>query len=348
VSLQSPFLFTVCQVGAEPALKKEVARDFPQLKFAYSRPGFVTFKSAEPLSVESDFQLVFARLSGLSMPKIASIPDFVKTLQSLNLSGPICVHVFERDQHIPGEEPKGFTSGGWSGPAIEELRAQQGSLSLEINRPAQAGELVVNLILLGPQEYWMGVHRARAGLSFYPGANPGVTQPKEAPSRAFVKLEEGLLWSKAPLQAKDLAVEFGSAPGGASYSLLKRGLRVIGVDPGKMDPRILEEKNYRHISKTVATVFPPELSQSVQWLLVDMNVKPSVSLFAVDRFAVAFKSSLQGVLLTIKLNEWKMADEIPSMFEHVRSMGMSRVKATQLPSNGQEIFIAGFTRQALL
>ena len=37
----SPFLFTVCQVGAEGALKNEVLRSHPELRFAYSRPGFV-------------------------------------------------------------------------------------------------------------------------------------------------------------------------------------------------------------------------------------------------------------------------------------------------------------------
>ena len=35
------------------------------------------------------------------------------------------------------------------------------------------------------------------------------------------------------------AVELGSAPGGASFALLERGLHVHGVDPGAMDPRVL-------------------------------------------------------------------------------------------------------------
>ena len=38
------FVFATCQFGAEAALKDEIARDVPALRFAYSRPGFLTFK----------------------------------------------------------------------------------------------------------------------------------------------------------------------------------------------------------------------------------------------------------------------------------------------------------------
>ena len=32
--------FINCQIGAEAAVKGELARDWPALRFAYSRPGF--------------------------------------------------------------------------------------------------------------------------------------------------------------------------------------------------------------------------------------------------------------------------------------------------------------------
>ena len=38
------FIFITCQIGAEAAVKGELARDWPGLRFAYSRPGFLTFK----------------------------------------------------------------------------------------------------------------------------------------------------------------------------------------------------------------------------------------------------------------------------------------------------------------
>src|SRR6186997_3062423 len=44
MSVSPSFIFATCQVGAEPALKTELARVWPDFKFAYSRPGFLTFK----------------------------------------------------------------------------------------------------------------------------------------------------------------------------------------------------------------------------------------------------------------------------------------------------------------
>ncbi len=251
------------------------------------------------------------------------------------------IHVWERDRHSPGEEPKGYQPGEWTNPAIEAIRTRLPKL--RINEPATTGEMILDLVLVEEHEAWVGFHQQGVGHSPFPGGRPPIELPADAPSRAFLKLEEALLWSGAPVRAGDVAVEVGSAPGGACFALLKRGLRVVGIDPGEMDPKILRSKDYRHLSKPVAGVFRDELPESVQWLLLDMNVAPSVSLFAIDRLAVGMKDSLLGVFLTVKLNQWKFADQIPKMLEHVRSMGMVKVRAIQLASHGQEFFIYGVT-----
>ena len=51
------FIFTVCQIGTESALKDEIAREWPDFRFSYSRPGFVTFKLPEGFCVSNDFDL---------------------------------------------------------------------------------------------------------------------------------------------------------------------------------------------------------------------------------------------------------------------------------------------------
>jgi hypothetical protein len=76
-----------------------------------------------------------------------------------------------------------------------------------------------------------------------------------------------------------------------------------------------------------------------------MNVEPRISLYAVDRLGSRMKDSLLGVILTVKLNQWKFADEIPHMIEHIKAMGMSRVRVAQLSFNRQEIVIYGLTRK---
>ena len=51
------FLFITCQVGAQQAVKGEMARRWPGFQFAFSRPGFLTFKLPDDCRVPPDFML---------------------------------------------------------------------------------------------------------------------------------------------------------------------------------------------------------------------------------------------------------------------------------------------------
>jgi 23S rRNA (cytidine2498-2'-O)-methyltransferase len=351
--LRSPFIFTVCQTGAEAALKKELARTHPELRFAYSRPGFVTFKSAATPALElpADFELksVFARAYGLSAGKASTsnLDSLLEYARCLNTSKRRPrLHVWERDQHFPGDEPLGFEPGQWAAAARQAL-AKHSELFEKTATP-KAGDIVLDVVAVESDEWWYGCHTHSPAHSPAPGGRPEVVLPEEAPSRAYTKLEEALFWSAAPVRKGDIAVEIGSAPGGASYALLKRGLQVVGIDPGEMHPIVLKNPDFVHIKNVVAQVSRETLPPSIQWLLLDMNVEPRISVYAVDRLVTRTSDSLLGVFLTIKLNQWRIADEIPSIMEHVKAMGMVRVRATQLASNRQEILIYGLTRKGLV
>ena len=66
-----------------------------------------------------------------------------------------------------------------------------------------------------------------------------------------------------------------------------------------------------------------------------------------DRLCTRMIDTLSGVFLTVKLNQWKLASEIPDWLEHIKAIGMQRVKARQLSTNRQEILIYGLTRKGL-
>ncbi|OFZ55465.1 MAG: hypothetical protein A2428_09770 [Bdellovibrionales bacterium RIFOXYC1_FULL_54_43] len=367
----SSFLFTVCQIGAENALKKEITREHPELRFAYSRPGFLTFKfdpktavAASPNELTPEFELrsAFARAYGISLEEVASPALIIeKTLELkralyLPPEEAFRLHVWEKDEFPKGEEPPDFATGQASRGLERLIRKEagsRGSVRFHESVVAMPGDFVLNVIILGSRKlekpvWWLGYHRHTPQHSPFPGGIPEIELPPEAPSRAFLKLEEAVLRSGAPLLPGDTAVEIGSAPGGASYALLQKGLNVVGIDPGEMDARVMAAAHFKHIQKVVAAVHRPDLPASVEWLLVDMNVTPNIALFAIDRLASRTKDTLLGVLLTIKLNQWKMADQIPSMLEHVKVMGMVRARAVQLFHNRQEILIYGFTRKGLL
>ncbi len=105
---ESPsFVFFSCQVGAEPALKHELAREWQGLRFAYSRPGFLTFKLDSKLQLPDHFadRLVFARAAGFCLGKTTGTTTAKRAESVWKLVGerPVTqVHVWPRDRHSPG------------------------------------------------------------------------------------------------------------------------------------------------------------------------------------------------------------------------------------------------------
>ncbi|MSR58994.1 MAG: hypothetical protein EXS05_15340 [Planctomycetaceae bacterium] len=124
------FLFATCQIGAEPALKDELARVWPSFRFAYSRPGFLTFKLPPgPAPTDNfDLQSIFARSYGFSLGKAdgATIDERAKQVKELVAALPINrVHVWPRDTSQPGakdDEPEATSKSPEIAEALFALR----------------------------------------------------------------------------------------------------------------------------------------------------------------------------------------------------------------------------------
>ena len=58
-----------------------------------------------------------------------------------------------------------------------------------------------------------------------------------------------------------------------------------------------------------------------------MNVAPNISLNTVERIAPAYADALLGVILTLKLNDWKFTDEIPKLLRRVEKLDMVKIRA---------------------
>ncbi|HUP57364.1 MAG TPA: SAM-dependent methyltransferase, partial [Bdellovibrionota bacterium] len=344
------FLFVSCQPGAEQALKLEIAREHPFLRFAYSRPGFVTFKSEEGLDPRFELHSVFARAYGLTLSDSKRDDERTRVKlaveQASLIKGPLRLHVWERE-----DEAFGALAGAYARAADDSIRAEAPSTLFLPPGPAEEGERVFDVVLVEPDHWWFGFHEHSASHSSDPGGNPAIPLSPEAPSRAYLKLEEALSWARLRLDPADVALEIGSSPGGASFALLKRGLSVIGVDPAEMDPRVLAlgEDRFVHVRRGVGDLELVDLPAPVNWVLLDMNVPPQIAFDALERILPwpRIRENLLGVMLTLKLNRWRIAAEIPDFLERLRESGFARIRATQLPSNRQEFFALGLTRKGL-
>jgi len=166
--------------------------------------------------------------------------------------------------------------------------------------------------------------------------------PREAVSRAYLKMEEALAWSRLPVQRGDLCVEIGSAPGGSAQALLRHGARVIGIDPADMDPRALADPNFAHWKMRGMDVRRRDF-RGVRWLSSDMNVAPQYTLDTVEAIVTHESVHVAGLLLTLKLPDWSLAAEIPQYLDRIRSWGFSNVAARQLHHNRHEIRVAALS-----
>ena len=335
------FLWVTHQVPATRWLKTELATTAPHYRFAFSRPGLTTFKIDGPLA---GMPSSFARAWGTSLGR-ATTPAEVMTAIADAVTGPARLHVFERDIDVPVDEQDATVRGTRAAAVEAALRAHAPDAFLPEVR-AQQGDRVIDVIVphgREPDEPWLvGVHDHDDTHGPWPGGVPHVPPPPEAPSRAWCKIEEALRWGDLEPRPGELAVELGSSPGGASYALLARGLEVHGVDPGVMHPDVLgfagpHGNRFIHHHMPAAEVERRNLPRRYQWLLLDINLAPMVSLRYAERFVALAHGGLRGAVLTLKLNDDGVFAALPRLIERVRKLGPTRLRVTQLPSHRSEV-----------
>ena len=241
-----------------------------------------------------------------------------------------------------------IAGGGIAGLALA-LALKQGlgaDFSVILADPALT-DGVIDVIVSDPGEWWVGAHRHAPGTCPHPGARPPLVLPVEAPSRAWLKLEEALLFSGAVLRPGDTAVEVGSSPGGASWALLNRGVSVWGIDPAVMDPRVLSfcgPSRFVHLHRSIASVQRRDLPRVVDWLFIDVNEGPGLTLPMVERLVPELSPGLRGVFLTVKANKPDVADRVPALRERFARLGLRDVLSAQLSFHHREFLLAGATR----
>jgi 23S rRNA (cytidine2498-2'-O)-methyltransferase len=107
---------------------------------------------------------------------------------------------------------------------------------------------------------------------------PRLRFPSDAPSRSTLKLEEAFLillteserekW----LQPGMTAVDLGASPGGWTYQLVRRSIKVTAVDNGAMAPALMDSGLVHHYRDDGFRYQP---AKNVDWMVCDMVEKPA-------------------------------------------------------------------------
>ncbi|MBR5626979.1 MAG: hypothetical protein IKW74_05085 [Thermoguttaceae bacterium] len=374
---KSPFIYMTCQVGAENALKSEMARRHPDFHFSFSRPGFLTFKLPEPLTLRQKLQLdiptlrtIFARTCVHSIGKVSektrsgnrgemiigfweSVREFIQEQSTdPDFTGFRQLHVWERDVCAPGT--RGFEPGltlTARNLYTDLLAACPASIVPELanlnpfraDLPGRKDEICLDCVLVAPDDWWIGYHRINDLHSRYAGGMIPLVLPFDASSRAWLKFEEGLRWSEFPIEIGSRCVDIGSSPGGGSQVLLARGAEVVGVDPAQMAPVVSAHPNFTWLCGKINQLKRRNFRKS-RWFLTDMNVAPSYTLDALEELVTRPDISARGLLFTLKLFEWKLAADLPEHIRRIKGWGFNHVKVRQLQFNRQEVMVAALKK----
>ena len=348
----SMYFFSMCQVGAEATFKKEIARTFPDIRSAFSRPGFVSFK-AKTLPDNFVRRSVFARTAAVSLGKITSEPHCPLAAEIWNIAAEHHlfvnrIHIFQRDPvpvgehgfepHIPPELISLHRKIVEQSPQKKLL----GTGAQNIDDPAQLGETVLDIVKVDVNLFMVGTHSLTESSPMfcrYSGGILPITLPENAVSRAYLKFQEGFLWSNTSFGNCFRYLDIGASPGGCSQFLLQQGCTVLGVDPGAIHPTVLNHPRFTHVRSRIKDT-KRSVFRDVGWITADMNVAPNYTLDVLEEAIAKTDGSVSGLLFTLKLSHWELADKLPTLLDRIRSWGFTDVRMKQLVFNRQEVMIA--------
>ncbi len=110
----------------------------------------------------------------------------------------------------------------------------------------------------------------------WPMGIPRLRMPRAAPSRSTLKLAEAIVFFLGEREASLLrpglrAVDLGAAPGGWTWQLAQRGLRVTAVDNGSLKGTMADDPLVTHLREDGMSWRP---KRAVDWLVCDMVEQP--------------------------------------------------------------------------
>ncbi len=327
------FVFLTCQPGAEKWAKEDIAARHPEWRFAFSRPGFLTFKTPHKLGLDLAQPTIFARQWGVCLGWTSTLSEGLE--MGHEHLDPQVIHVFSRDAIAHREE-------GALTQASDLILAQ--TIGVE-NAPASGSDRVLDLVVVDAGRVAVCAHqhgsrrRPSAG-----GRPPDWAAPEGAPSRVWGKVMEAMWRTGITPGTHDHVLDIGCAPGGGTIVLLENKASVTGIDPAAMAPQILGAPGFTHIRKAFERVSPAELPKDLTGFVYDVNLTPRLMLPALQRL-LAESKTLQWGFVTLKLNRQGALDEIPWMLERLLTI-LPHAHVEQLYFNRQEVFCA-LTRKPL-
>ena len=341
-------LLTLCRPGFE---KECVAA----LADACARRGLAGFGRAEPETGYARFELQDASaidvVAGLSLDELVFARDVFATGDAVAMAAP---------DRLAGLRAQ------WSRvPPLADVQVgapdtnagrELATLARQLGKPVQAalqqagvrvsaGNRWRFLLLLTDGATCFPCVGAVAGAPPWPLGVPRLKLLREAPSRSALKLEEAWhlfipreAWPTL-LSASRTAVDLGAAPGGWTWLMSRRGMRVEAIDNGPLAPVLRDDPRILHLRADGFTYQP---KRPVDWLVCDMVEKPSRVTALVARWFVRgwCKQAIFNLKLPMKQRYAQVQADLGRLQDELDAAGLrSELRARQLYHDREEITV---------
>jgi len=265
-----------------------------------------------------------AALSGFDPEAVA------RHLREEARGAPVCVQGWPLD--LP--DLNGF--GAVVGELAEQVQTHLGPKP----RAERDGKLVLGQLCLFTQDrVAVGIVGARHAVSLAPGGRARMAHDPKDPSRAALKLEEALADLGLEPGRGETCADLGAAPGGWTQRLVRRGAKVIAVDPAKLTPELARHPKVDHRLES-AFSFAPE--EPLDWLFCDMAWRP------LEVAQLLAKWARRGWALHLVANiKLPMKDKNPVLFRvrHILEQGgWQALRIRQLYHDRDEVTVMGRSR----
>lgn len=278
-------LLALCRAGFEKEVATELeafCAEVGMSGFVRAQPGqaFVTFESYEAidfteLAEHCDWRtLIFARQLLPWFARVDNLPErdratpiVAATRQAGQRFASLMLETPDTDE---AKQQSGFCR-RFAGPLQSELE-KAGAF-----REGAKGLPELHVLFGDASTAWLCASLpGRAAL--WPMGIPRLRMLREAGSRSTLKLAEAIFTllteeeRNAGLRAGLRAVDLGAAPGGWTWQLAHRGLRVTSIDNGPMAPSVMATGLVEHVRADGFTWRP---QRPVEWMVCDMVEQPT-------------------------------------------------------------------------
>lgn len=352
----TPCLLLYCRAGFEKECAQDITQAAKELGVtgwckAVEASGYVLFHPAQTgdmaiLRKRLLFQrLTFARqlvfASGpLALSPENRLPPLIEAAQSLH--GPFGQVWLETADTNSAKELSAFCRK--FEPHLKKALRQANQLKPDAPGLPKPELPRLHVFFLDSSTAWAGTSQP-GNSSNWPMGIPRLKMPREAPSRSTLKLAEAIMEmlpdkAREQLRPGRRAVDLGASPGGWTWQLAHRGMKVTAVDNGPMDSTLLDGGLVEHLRADGFTFRP---RHPVDWLVCDMADKPAR---VIDLMAKWFeRGDCKSAIFNLKLPMKRRYEEVSLSREIMESrlgklQGSWRVTIRQLYHDREEVTFA--------